>query len=107
MTYTQLEDIGDVGLRELLNFPSLNTPIYYPVMLFVIFMVFTMATYFREIGREGKGNILSSLAIGGFVTTVIAFILSLLGLVQTATVVTTIVISLIFEVIFLVTGKNK
>lgn len=106
MTYTQLESLGDIGLRELLNFPNLDTPIFYPTMLFVIFMIFTMATFFREIKREGRGNILSSLAIGGFVTTVMAFIFSLLGLVQTIIVITTLVISLVFEVLFLLTGRK-
>lgn len=106
MTYTQLESLGDIGLRELLNFPNLDTPIFYPTMLFVIFIIFTMATFFREVKREGRGNIMSSLAIGGFVTTVIAFIFSLLGLVQTVIVITTLVISLVFEVLFLLTGRK-
>ena len=106
MTYTQLESLGDIGLRELLNFPNLDTPIFYPTMLFVIFMIFAMATFFREIKREGRGNIMSSLAIGGFVTTVMAFIFSLMGLIQTAIVIITLVISLVFEVIFLLTGRK-
>ncbi len=106
MAYTQLESLGDISLRQLLNFPNLDTPIFYPIMLFVIFIIFTMATFFRELKREGRGNIMSSLAIGGFVTTVIAFIFSLLGLVQTAIVITTLVISLIFEVLFLLTGRK-
>ena len=106
MTYTQLESLGDIGLRELLNFPNLDTPIFYPTMLFVIFIIFTMATFFREVKREGRGNIMSSLAIGGFVTTVMAFIFSLMGLIQTAIVIITLVISLVFEVIFLLTGRK-
>lgn len=103
MTYTQLENIGDLTLRKFLQFPSLDTPIFYPVLLFVIFLIFTFSTFFREVRRTGRGNILSSLAVAGFVTTVIATIWSLLGLIQVGIVVLTFVISMIFQVIYLVT----
>lgn len=106
MTYTQLEDIGELNLRTLLNFPNLDTPIFYPVMLFVIFMVFTMGSFFREVKREGRGNLMASLAVGGYITTAIAFILSLLTLVQNMVVVVTLVISLVFQVIYLLTKRK-
>ncbi len=103
MTYTELQDVSNLDFRTLLQFPSIDTPIFYPTLLFVIFTVFTLATFFREVRREGKGNFLSSLAVAGFVTTAIATIWSLLGLVQTQIVVLTFVISLVFQVIYLLT----
>ena len=105
MTYTELQDIGDLGLRKILQFPSIDTPIFYPLMLFVIFMVFTFATFFREVSREGKGNFISSLAVAGFVTTAIATVWSFLELIQVQIVVLTFVISLIFQVIYLLTKE--
>ncbi len=105
MTYTQLENITDLDLRAFLQFPSLDTPIFYPLLLFAIFIVFTLSTFFREIRREGKGNFLSSLAVAGFVTTAIATIFSLLELIQVQIVVLTFVISVVFQVIYLLTKK--
>ena len=103
MTYTQLEDLGELSLRQLLQFPSLDTPIFYPLILFAIFLVFTLSTFFMEVRRTGRGNIISSLAVAGFVTTAIATIFSFLALIQTEVVVLALVISLVFQVIYLIT----
>lgn len=103
MTYQTLEDQGELGLRELLQFPLIDTVIFYPVLLFAIFVVFTLSTFFREVRRTGKGNILSSLAVSGFVVTAIATIWSLLGLISVETIVLTFVISLVFQIIYLIT----
>ncbi len=106
MTYTQLESIDNFGLRSFLNFPNLDTPIFYPLFMFVLFFVFTSLTFFREVRREGKGNILSSLAVAGYVTTAISVILSLLDLMDNTIVITILVISLIFQAIYLLTDRN-
>ncbi len=103
MTYTQLEELPNLDLRGFLQFPSLDTPIFYPLLLFAIFIIFTLSTFFREVRREGKGNFLSSLAVAGFVTTAIAVIFSLLALIQVQIVVITFVISIVFQVIYLLT----
>ena len=103
MAYTTLESQGELGLRGLLQFPSIDTVIFYPVLLFVIFTVFTLSTFFREVRRTGKGNILSSLAVAGFVTTAVATIWSLLALISVQIVVLTFVISLVFQIIYLIT----
>ena len=103
MTYTELQDIGELTLTRVLQYPSIDTPLFYPIILFVIFLVFTLSTFFREVRRTGRGNILSSLAVAGFVTTVMATISSLLGLIQLQIVVLTFVISMVFQVIYLLT----
>lgn len=102
MTYTELQDLN-LTFRGFLQFPSTDTIIFYPLILFAIFMVFTLSTFFREIRREGKGNFLSSLAVAGFVTTAIAVIFSFLELIQVQIVVLTFVISVVFQVIYLLT----
>tara|TARA_R100001530_G_scaffold131720_1_gene103562 strand:+ start:323 stop:643 length:321 start_codon:yes stop_codon:yes gene_type:complete len=106
MPYQTLDNISDLGIREVLNFPNLNTPIFYPIFLFVVFFVFTSLSFFREVGREGKGNFLSSLAVGGYAATAVAAILSLMDLIQTAVLVTTLVSALVFQVLFLLTKRQ-
>ena len=106
MTYTQLENIGTIDIQSVMNFPNLDTPLYYPMMLFVIFMIFSLGTFFRELKREGRANLLSSFAVGGYVTTIIAFLLSVLEVLQREMVVAVLVISLVFKVIYLLTNRN-
>ncbi len=106
MTYQTLDNITDLGIREVLNFPNLNTPIFYPIFLIVIFITFASLSFFREVSREGKGNFLSSLAVAGFVTMSVAVILSLMDLIQTEILVTAVVGSLVFQVLFLLTKRT-
>lgn len=102
MAYSTLENLDNLTITDILNFPNLDTPEFYPIFLFVIFSVFTSLSFFREVTREGKGNLLSSLAVGGYVCIVVAAILSLMGLIQTAVLVTAVVASLVFIVLFLI-----
>lgn len=107
MTYQTLDNISNLGIREVLNFPNLdNAAIFYPMFLFTVFFVFTALSFFREVGREGKGNFISSLAIGGYVTSATVVILSLLSLIQTTVLVTVIVGTLVFQVLFLLTKRK-
>jgi hypothetical protein len=106
MTYTELDNLTTVGLREILQFPSMDTPIFYPLFLFVVFIVFTLIMFFRELGREGRGNMLSALAIAGYVTTALSVAMSLLALIQYEIVIIVFVISLAFQVLFLLTKKD-
>lgn len=106
MTYSTLENISDLGIREILNFPNLDTPIFYPFFLFMVFFVFSSLVFFREVNREGKGNFISSLAVGGYVTISVAVILSLMDLIQTEILVTTIVATGVFQVLFLLSKRD-
>ncbi len=105
MVYNTLDNISDLSLINVLNFPNLDTPEFYPIFLLVIFSVFSSLSFFREVTREGKGNLLSSLAVGGYVCIASAGILSLMGLIQTAVLVTAIVASLVFIVLFILTKR--
>ena len=106
MAYQTLENITDLGLRDILNFPNLDNQAFYPLVLFLFFFVFTSLTFFRELKREGRANLLSSLAVGGYVTTAIASILSLLQLVSTGIVITTLSLSVVFQAIYLFTKSS-
>ncbi len=106
MTYSTLQNDSALGLQQILNFPNLDTPLFYPIFLFVIFAVFTSISFFREVSREGKGNLLSSLAVAGYVTIAVAVILSIMDLIQTATLVITLVASLVFQIMFMISKKD-
>jgi len=107
MVYQTLENnITDIDLQKLLNFPSLDYPLFYPLLLSAFFIIFASASYFREVQRQGSGDFLSSLAVSGFVTIAIAVILSLLELISTTVLVITIVAALVFQVFFLLSGRD-
>lgn len=107
MTYQTIDNLSNANIGDILSYPTVNTPTFFPLILVAIFIIITMVSFFRELNRESKGNLMSSLAVSGFITTVVALAMSLLGLIQREVVVIILVISIIFEVIFLLTGREK
>ena len=106
MTYQQLENLSEISLRSVLQYPSIATPMFWPIILFTIFMVMTLTTFFRELKREGRANFLSSLAVGSYFTLAVSVAFTLLGLVTYEIVVIILVFTVIFQVIYLLSNKN-
>jgi len=106
MAYQQLENLSDISLRSVLQYPNLATPMFWPIILFTIFMVMTLTTFFRELKREGRANFLSSLAVGGYFTLAVSVSFTLLGLITYQIVVIVLVFAVIFQVIYLLSNKN-
>ena len=104
--YNPLDNQTNIDLQTLLNFPNLDTPMFWSAILFAIYVIITSLTFFRESERETKANLLSSLAVAGYVTLALASILSLLRLVGITTLIIILVISLVFQAMYLLT-KSK
>jgi len=106
MTYTELQNISYQSLKGILQFPSLDTPMFWPIILLVVFITMSLLTFFREVGRDGKGNMLSSLAVAGYLTTSLSLAFTFLDLIMYQVVITIFVISLVFQVLFMLTKKD-
>ncbi len=106
MAYTELQDLEEISLRTLLQFPSIDTPIFWPLILFAIYVVFTFITFFSEVRRTGSGNFLSSLAVAGFITTAMATIFTFLDLIQLQILVITFAISIVFQVLYMLSKRS-
>jgi len=107
MAYTEFQTLGNTTIESLLQFPTIDTPLFYPMFLFVLFFAVTVISFFREVTREGRGNIMASMAISSYVTVAASAILSTIGLIQTTVLVTVVVSALVFQVIFLLTGRDS
>lgn len=106
MTYTELQDFPTMDLKTLLQFPSVDTPLFWPLMLFVIYIVFTFLTFFGEVRRTGSGNFLSSLAVAGYIATAMATIMTFLDLIQVQVIVITFAISITFQVLYMLSKRG-
>ncbi len=96
MAFTTYSDFNITGLDGLLLYTAEVVPIFIPLTLFVIFIVVTLGTFFgqRTFTQDG-GGLASSLAVAAWLTTIIAFLMSLIpGLINTFTVAVTFVISI-------------
>jgi len=106
MAFQEFSNLSTINLQALLDFPTLDFPIFYSIFLFVVFTVFTSLSYFMEVKRQGSGDILSSFAVSSFVTLAIAVILSYLQLISSTVLIFTMVVTFVFVVLFLLTNKN-
>lgn len=105
MTYTGLENLTDTSFKAMLQFPSIDTPLFYPIILFALFMITTISSYFFERDRVGKGNFLSSLAVSSLTILVLAMILRLLELISREILIIHMVVSLVFIGLWMLTNK--
>ena len=107
MTYPTIDNLTTSNLQEILKFSTTGVPMFWPVMLMVIFLVIGLGSFFRELRREGKGNLLSSFAIAGYVTSAIALIMTLMELIQGKVMVICLTVSLVFQALFLLTKRRS
>lgn len=111
MTYNTLDNITSNGsssdIVNILTLPTKDFPIFYPMILFAIFIILTLSLFFNQKGREGKGEFMSCLAVSSFATSLISLAMSVLGLIGSTTTVFVFAISIVFIVIFLLTKKDN
>ena len=107
MTWNVLDNITNTGngqtdLVNTLIAPSQTFPIFWAlVVLIPMFLIITGRSFFKQKEREGRGEILSSLAVAGFSTSMVAVVMNLIGLIDRLTLGWTLGVSIVFIVIFI------
>ncbi len=90
------------GIHVLFQYVSSVVPIFFPLVLFAVFIIVCLGSFFTQKSLTGRGDFLASLSVAGFITTITAYILSLIpGLVNTFTVVVCLVLAIVFVLLFL------
>lgn len=104
MTWTTLDQLNDTSVEGVLSYPSLDFPIFWPLIQLVIFIVLAMISYFAEKDRVGRGNFLSSLAVSSFVSLILAVLMRVrLHLIDKLTFNIELVICFIFIALYMLT----
>jgi len=110
MTYQTLDNLTSNGtssdLVNIFTLPSINFPIFYPILLFAIFLIISLSLFFRQVEREGRSDIMANLATSSFVTSLIALSMSIFGIIGSTTTVYVFGVSIVFIVIYLLTDKK-
>ena len=103
-TLTEFQNVtGTEGLAALFVYSATIVPGFIPLVLFGLFTVTCLASYFIPKSTTGKGDFLASLAAAGFFTAIVTIIMNTIeGLVNIQTYVTTLIVAVIFVAIFLI-----
>ena len=97
-TFQTMQDLNQTGINGVLVTASTAVPFLPALILFAMFIILSFGAYFSSVRRTGRSdNFVGSLAVAGFVTVVIAFLMTLIpNFIDTYTLSITIVIEIIF-----------
>lgn len=97
---------GNGTLSDLLIYPANVWSGWIPLLLFGFYLIVLFASYYSS-KRFGEGNFAISLAVAGWLTMIISFIMMLIpNLINLQTIIICIVVSLIGTIILLL-SKEK
>lgn len=94
--------MNGTGITGILQTASAAVPIFPALILFAVWSVLTFGMYFSSVRRIGKGDFAACFAVGGFVTTLVAFLMELIpNFITTATIIPVVVLEIIAVVILI------
>ena len=105
MAFTELDALNDSSLKSILQFPSIDFALFWPLIQLTLFFIVVFTSYFAEKERTGRGNFLSSLAVGGFISIIVGLLLNLMQLIDRITFVITFVLGIVLIVIYMLTDR--
>jgi len=73
------------GMHTLLSYTAEVVPIFIPLILFAIFTISCIGSYFASIRMNNVGDFPASFSAAGFITSVIATLMSILDIVNLPT----------------------
>lgn len=96
MAYQTIDQANVTSLTGIFTYSAGIVPILPSLILFAIFLVTVLGSFFAQRRQLGTGNFAASFAVGGFVTMVVAIMLSLIpGFINLTTLVVTIAITIL------------
>ena len=106
MTYPTLETINGTGITGIFQTVSAAVPIFPALILFAVWSILTFGMFFSSVRRVGKGDFPACFAVGGFVTSLVAFLMQLIpNFITTYTIVPVVALEII-AVVILISSKQ-
>ena len=106
--YETFAEFNQTDLAGLFLYPAHIWEGFIPLVLFGLFSIVTLSTFFSQQRLSGKGDFFVSFAVAGFFTSIVAFSMKLVeGLINTYTLITTFIIAIIGVVLLFVSKSNE
>lgn len=103
-----LAEFNATGIDNLLLYSQTVQPLFIPLILFSFFLLISLSSFFGTRRYSDRGDIFLSLTVGSFMTSILSILFTLKeGLINIETVITCIVITIIFGGIFFVSSKER
>lgn len=97
MVYPEISTINNSGLEGIFVYVNeVTSGLFSSMLLFTLFMIVAMGTYFSAQRTTGDGDFVASFAVAGYITTGAAFIMLLIpGLMTVPTALLALTVSVI------------
>ncbi len=107
LAFRTFTEWNKTGLDQMFVYASDTVPIFTPMLLFSLFMITMLASYFSSKRLGNDGDFAASFAVAGFITAIVAIVMSIIpGMIDTYVTVITIIVAII-GVMFLYFSKRK
>jgi len=104
--YQTFTEFNRTDVAGLFLYPASVVNIFIPMVLFTLYIIVLLATYFSSKRLTGRGDFFASLAVAGYFTTIIAFVMSLVsGLVNITTLVVCIIAAIVGTTLLLISKR--
>ena len=107
MAYQTIMDYNITGVDDILRYANTIFP-FAPIFLLCVFLIVSLATFFGAMrGSRGAPDIFGSMMVGGFITSMVAFIMTLgEGIISTYYVIVCIVLTLLFAASYFFSSRG-
>lgn len=94
---------ADTDVTSFMTFPSLDFPEFWGLILFSFFAILTLRLFYSQKESTGRGDFISSAAVGSFGTALLSIVLNLAGIVDRTILIFTMSICFVFVAIYFLT----
>ena len=98
MAYPTLNEVVNTseGIHTLFIYTAHIVPIFIPLVLLAFFVIILLGTFFAQERLRGRGDFVASFTVAGYVTFIVASVMSLVeNLISSITVITSLIVALI------------
>ena len=97
MPYIEYSDYNQSeGVVSLFTYSAEIVPVFVPLLLFAVFMIAVLGSFFMQKSLTGRGNFSGSFAVGSWLTAIISLVFSLIpNFIRTGTIVVCIALAIL------------
>lgn len=107
MTYQTYAEFNQSGLTALFLYAASISPIFVSLMLFTLFIIVLMGTYFAQLRTQGYASLISSFIAAAFFQFIIAIMMTLTpGLINLTTLAVSFTVLVVAVIILFFSSKN-
>lgn len=109
MAYPEYQNVNQSeGITTLFTYSADVVPAFVPLLLFAVFMIATIGSFFAQKRATGRGDFFGSFAVGSWLTAIIAIALSLVtDFITLPTLIVTIVLAILSTLALYVNRMNE